>query len=501
MSIGSLFPHMQLGASASTPVSAPALSNDSATPIFTPSPSAATHSRANPPSFPFALSNLSHPSPPRSADLSPSVARALRKLEMNEEDLEKRKSSSTIGAGSTPEPKATPSDDARRVFTYHSRETTATTDFGAEGSEGEVESMESESYADEYDAGGLDEYDTEQAELDALEEEELEALHFAGEEYAAAIPFNPDDAAPLSIPSSHTRTESVTTDGTTPSSASAHSATSPRVVKSLGAPSIVPRGNKASQRRAGSMDASAPLVAKVRRAADGTAGRYADPLFAGTPGHRRRESIQVASTAKPRIEPRLTKAAALRAGIVLPPVARQRSATSASAESEDSSPSKTSAENRRQSITVKSTAPPLVAPRQTKASALRAGVEATPKAGKFLANVTEDEETPLPAGRPRLATATSYASTSEASSLSEALPRPPRIRATVGTSGRSAHPAFENVPGHKRRESIQVASTARPSLEPRMSRAALLRAGTGELQSPAMRRASMASAPVSFEGG
>ncbi|KAE9393144.1 nucleoside diphosphate kinase [Gymnopus androsaceus JB14] len=124
---------------------------------------------------------------------------------------------------------------------------------------------------------------------------------------------------------------------------------------------------------------------------------------------------------KPDIVPRTTRAAALRAGIVLdktpsprrPPTKEELAKTFANVPGH----------KRAETIAVASTAAPTIAPRLTKAAALRLGV---------------------------------------------ALP-PPTVRKQPSSS-------FEGVPGHKRRESIQVASTQVPTVRPRLNKSASLRA-------------------------
>ena len=136
----------------------------------------------------------------------------------------------------------------------------------------------------------------------------------------------------------------------------------------------------------------------------------------------------------PDILPRTTRAAALRAGI-RPEIT---SSTAPRAPLSKERLTKTFANvpghKRADTITVASTAPPVVAPRMTRAASLRIGQPAAP----------------TPKKRP--------------------------TSALVG-SMRSVDPTtFEGVPGHKRKESIAVASVKAPTVAPRLNKSAALRA-------------------------
>jgi hypothetical protein len=152
-----------------------------------------------------------------------------------------------------------------------------------------------------------------------------------------------------------------------------------------------------------------------------------------------------ASNAVPSIKPRMSRASALRTGIVQAedektkgpraPVTKERLAqTFANVPGHGF---------RTTKIQVASTAPPAVAPRMTKAAALRLGL------------------TPEQRVRPRASTAPSQ-DPGDGSTLPE----------TKGT--------FDGVPGHKRRESISVASTKAPTVAPRLNKAASLRGQKSE---------------------
>jgi hypothetical protein len=134
-----------------------------------------------------------------------------------------------------------------------------------------------------------------------------------------------------------------------------------------------------------------------------------------------------ATTANPHIIPRTTRSAALRAGQAVdkkpsaprsPPTKEQLAKTFANVPGH----------KRAEVITVASTAAPTIAPRMTRAAALRLGIQP------------------------------------------EVQPRRKSMSATE-----AAKSTFEGVPGHKRRESIAVASVRAPTLAPRLNKSAALR--------------------------
>lgn len=136
-----------------------------------------------------------------------------------------------------------------------------------------------------------------------------------------------------------------------------------------------------------------------------------------------------ASTVTPTIEPRMSRAAALRLGLPDPTVKKASTSEERSKTFEN-----VPGHKRAVAIKVASTAAPAIQPRLTKAASLRMGIK--------------DETTKKPV-RPKLT----------------------RPSTAGGTSGGS----FEGVPGHKRRETISVASTKDPNILPRINRSALLR--------------------------
>lgn len=131
-------------------------------------------------------------------------------------------------------------------------------------------------------------------------------------------------------------------------------------------PDIVPRTTKAAALRAGI------LIEKTATAgprAPISKERQAQ-TFANVPGHKRNSTIAVASTATPIIMPRMTKAASLRLGLAPEPIPlRQRSRTN---EERKATFDGVPGHKRRETIAVASVKNPIVAPRLNKSAALRA---------------------------------------------------------------------------------------------------------------------------------
>ena len=136
---------------------------------------------------------------------------------------------------------------------------------------------------------------------------------------------------------------------------------------------------------------------------------------------------------KPHIVPRTTKAASLRAGVPVeqkPSGPRRPLSKEALAKTFANVPG----HKRAETIVVASTAPPVVAPRMTRAASLRLGQQPPPRPAR---SATSD---------------------------------------TAARTKSTAQGTFEGVPGHKRRETISVASTKMPTVAPRTNRSAALRA-------------------------
>ncbi|KAI0036437.1 hypothetical protein K488DRAFT_21710, partial [Vararia minispora EC-137] len=145
-------------------------------------------------------------------------------------------------------------------------------------------------------------------------------------------------------------------------------------------PSIVPRTTRAADLRAG-LKSDKPEEKGPRQP---LGKEKLTKIFANTPGHKRAETISVASTAAPTIAPRMTRAAALRLGIQPPPAAvRTKTAPAATGATTKETHGEDTFDGvpghkRRESIAVSSTRAPTVAPRLNKSAALRASKEAAP---------------------------------------------------------------------------------------------------------------------------
>lgn len=137
-----------------------------------------------------------------------------------------------------------------------------------------------------------------------------------------------------------------------------------------------------------------------------------------------------ATNAAPSIKPRLSHAAALRVGIVQPTVSiwHEGPREAISKEQHERTFANVPGHKRSESIAVASTAPPVVVPRMTRTASLRQGIK----------DVSSNK---------------------------------PRVR-----DPDAEKKTFEGVPGHRRRETLQVPSIQAPTVAPRINRSAALRA-------------------------
>jgi Nucleoside diphosphate kinase len=141
-------------------------------------------------------------------------------------------------------------------------------------------------------------------------------------------------------------------------------------------PDIVPRTTRAANLRAGiptEKTSSSPRAPLTKEAIART--------FANVPGHKRAESIVVASTAPPVIAPRMTRAASFRLGQQPPPKPIRTPASSSSARPSSVNPAVfegVPGHKRRESITVASTKAPTMAPRSNRSATLRLQKETAP---------------------------------------------------------------------------------------------------------------------------
>ena len=182
-----------------------------------------------------------------------------------------------------------------------------------------------------------------------------------------------------------------------------------------------------------------------------------------TPGvHQRPLAVLPKSLSTPAIAPRPTRASALRAGDseaidASRPIVNRRQSAGTS---ERSAGFEDTPGHRRRSlqVTVASTQTPNVAPRTNRAAALRAA--AGPDG---MAPLLEDAE-----------------DATSGTKRAGAYIRPATVRReSFGTSGRSDSSAFSNTPGFRRHSlNVSVASVRQPTIAPRPTKASTLRAGT-----------------------
>ena len=144
-------------------------------------------------------------------------------------------------------------------------------------------------------------------------------------------------------------------------------------------PDIQPRTTRAADLRAGIVVEKTPAVPRAPISKERLA-----KTFANVPGHKRTETIAVASTAPPVVVPRMTRAAALRLGQQPEPTAaRRRPSSFALGGKPNNDVVKEPFEGvpghkRRESISVASVKAPTVPPRLNKSAALRAQKDAAP---------------------------------------------------------------------------------------------------------------------------
>ncbi|KAF8645153.1 hypothetical protein AX16_007981 [Volvariella volvacea WC 439] len=281
-------------------------------------------------------------------------------------------------------------------------------------------------------------------------------------------------------------------------------------------PDIVPRTTRAAALRAGTAVIDKSPVAPREPISE----ERKKETFANVPGHKRSEVIQVASTAAPTIAPRMTKAAALRLGQKPVEQPKRRSLTTEEAKATFEG---VPGHKRRESIAVASTKAPTLAPRLNKSAALRANKDQaapptsyvfkeSPKASGSIARSPSQELSPTPKSRadhpPRPASQASpshKALTSRPASVIGGRPpsalngaTKPQPSARPSTSG--GLPATNNsTAADTKRNSVspqatQTAKPARrnsistslpPSIAPRTNRSAALRAAKQEAEANA----------------
>lgn len=236
----------------------------------------------------------------------------------------------------------------------------------------------------------------------------------------------------------------------------------------------------------GSSDARGPGFSSTPRSLAGSTSSSGNAQFRARPLPKTHLS--------PDIAPRLTKAALLRQGLSADgsprpetktrmslastgriPLPRKDKENEVDKEREKERAKKTFAgvpgHKRTETITVASTAPPAIAPRLTKAAALRLGLEqpATPPGKKRMSM-----SGPLSKSVGQGGNMNSSAKPGTPKNGSETSANEADGEETETETARKKN-TFEGVPGHKRRESFSVASTKEPTIAPRLNRSAVLR--------------------------
>lgn len=257
--------------------------------------------------------------------------------------------------------------------------------------------------------------------------------------------------------------------------------------KTHDAPDIAPRSTKAAALRAlGEKTPSTRWVPHTAREIKTKAELR--EAFMNVPGHKRAESIAVASTAAPSIAPRMTKAASLRISKDAPkPAPRIKPSTSTPAASKAKAtngnakePTKATFEGvpghkRRETISVASTAEPVVAPRQNRSAVLRAQKDTAPPSA-FLTRASSQTKA---SGMLRSTSQPSLSpprSSSRPASVASGRPSISRTNSALSVTSPTSNGDDEDTKPKKRRPiSLQA-----PSIAPRPNKSAMLRAAKKE---------------------
>ena len=157
-------------------------------------------------------------------------------------------------------------------------------------------------------------------------------------------------------------------------------------------PTIVPRTTRAADLRTG---ATPPKIERNHSPRPPPSKEALKKMFANVPGHKRTDSIPVASTLTPSMPPRMTRAAALRIEGALPPkpfrpkpiitlaqakakAAEEERAKAALKEAQARTFDGVPGHKRRESFSVSSTKSPNVTPRPNRSAMLRASKDTPP---------------------------------------------------------------------------------------------------------------------------
>ncbi|KAF8500911.1 hypothetical protein F5888DRAFT_1793300 [Russula emetica] len=229
-------------------------------------------------------------------------------------------------------------------------------------------------------------------------------------------------------------------------------------------PTIVPRTTRAADLRTG---VTPPKIERNHSPRTPPSKEALKRMFANVPGHKRTDSIPVASTLAPSMPPRMTRAASLRIEGATPPkpfrpkpiitlaqakakAAEEERAKAALKEAQARTFDGVPGHKRRESFSVSSTKSPTVTPKQNRSALLRASKDATPPSSYQFRS---------PIG-PSLSRSTS--------SLNGSFSRPASVQGDVNSPRRSLS-RMSDVGGNR------PASLQAPTMQPRQNRSAMLR--------------------------
>ncbi|KAG5353162.1 hypothetical protein C0989_009806 [Termitomyces sp. Mn162] len=188
------------------------------------------------------------------------------------------------------------------------------------------------------------------------------------------------------------------------------------------APNIVPRTTRAAALRAGVVVEKTQVGPRTPPSKE-----QLKKTFENVPGHKRSETITVASTAAPSITPKMTRAASLRLGLEpTTPSPRRRESGGVQMNMFEGVPG----HKRRESIVVASVKPPSVSPRSNKSAELRQRGEQAPPSSFMFRGAT----TPKLPGMARTTSTSSSGSSPKVTSTPVASPSAPSARSASRAS-------------------------------------------------------------------
>ncbi|KAF9005287.1 hypothetical protein BDZ89DRAFT_1080194 [Hymenopellis radicata] len=253
-------------------------------------------------------------------------------------------------------------------------------------------------------------------------------------------------------------------------------------------PDIVPRTTRAASLRLSTNPANSsnPLANKptyhkpVGKPRESLTKERLQETFDGVPGHKRRESIQVASTTAPKFAPRLTKAAALRLGIELPkpapkpaPPPKTNGTKTNGATPKGAPPPEL--HRRASSVAI---APPSIAPRLNRSATLRTQPKAPPTSFMFHAPTNSSSVSNPSQSRPSSVQSMRRPSSTQPTrpSLHNAFP------STTSTASSLASPASVTSTEAEREIKKPNSIAKPPSIAPRTNKSAALRQAKKEAE-------------------